>query len=227
MDSPDDFLFLLEQVADRHNPFYEGEYVVIQTSPRTRRLRHIFRSDDGVTAKNYGDLENLAHDYSSFALRRCQNGKLWHVDGAGEVTGLSTQQRWEWHSDFNTVPWHDEEDSTPGDITIHGCSYPFLVTIGVDTDPDPTERWQALSCVQGDAYRPLDYCPNCGYPLLPDIDEEEERDADADRMDVPSMCAGCRYYHGDSYGDHALVCGIHPYGWEGEWCPDFAAEDSV
>jgi hypothetical protein len=34
-------------------------------------------------------------------------------------------------------------------------------------------------------------------------------------------CVGCRHYHGQSYGGTILVCGMHPYGWEGEKCPDW------
>ncbi len=34
-------------------------------------------------------------------------------------------------------------------------------------------------------------------------------------------CVGCRHYHGQVYGGTMLVCGMHPYGWEGEKCPDW------
>jgi len=34
-------------------------------------------------------------------------------------------------------------------------------------------------------------------------------------------CVGCRHYHGQMYGGTMLVCGMHPYGWEGEQCPDW------
>lgn len=34
-------------------------------------------------------------------------------------------------------------------------------------------------------------------------------------------CVGCRHYHGQSYGGQMLVCGMHPYGWDGEKCPDW------
>lgn len=49
-----------------------------------------------------------------------------------------------------------------------------------------------------------------------------------------SVCAGCRYYHGQTYGEQFLVCGMHPYGVPKEQanCPDkeliawFPAQDS-
>lgn len=36
-----------------------------------------------------------------------------------------------------------------------------------------------------------------------------------------SACVGCRHYHGQAYNGVMLVCGMHPYGWEGEKCPDW------
>lgn len=38
-------------------------------------------------------------------------------------------------------------------------------------------------------------------------------------------CIGCRHYHGQAYGGNLLVCGMHPYGWDDEKCPDWEAED--
>ena len=37
-------------------------------------------------------------------------------------------------------------------------------------------------------------------------------------------CVGCRNYHGQVYSGNLLVCGMHPYGWEGEDCPDWEQE---
>jgi hypothetical protein len=38
-------------------------------------------------------------------------------------------------------------------------------------------------------------------------------------------CIGCRHYHGMVYGGNLLVCGMHPYGWEDENCPDWEKEE--
>lgn len=42
----------------------------------------------------------------------------------------------------------------------------------------------------------------------------------------PKACQGCEYYHGIAYGygdgRSLLICGFHPYGWEGDTCPDWA-----
>lgn len=34
-------------------------------------------------------------------------------------------------------------------------------------------------------------------------------------------CVGCQNYHGRIYGGNLLVCGMHPYGWQNESCPDW------
>ena len=39
-------------------------------------------------------------------------------------------------------------------------------------------------------------------------------------------CIGCQYYHGQVYSGNLLVCGMHPYGWEDENCPDWQQQDS-
>ncbi|NEP00733.1 MAG: hypothetical protein F6K58_19115 [Symploca sp. SIO2E9] len=36
-----------------------------------------------------------------------------------------------------------------------------------------------------------------------------------------AACIGCRNYHGQVYGGNLLVCGMHPYGWDTENCPDW------
>ncbi|MBE9124975.1 MULTISPECIES: hypothetical protein [unclassified Coleofasciculus] len=36
-----------------------------------------------------------------------------------------------------------------------------------------------------------------------------------------TACIGCHHYHGQVYGGNLLVCGMHPYGWDGENCPDW------
>lgn len=40
-------------------------------------------------------------------------------------------------------------------------------------------------------------------------------------MDQQPACIGCRYYHGKTYGEAFLVCGMHPYGVQTKSCPDW------
>lgn len=40
-------------------------------------------------------------------------------------------------------------------------------------------------------------------------------------MNNHPACIGCRHYHGQMYGGNMLVCGMHPFGWEEEKCPDW------
>lgn len=37
-------------------------------------------------------------------------------------------------------------------------------------------------------------------------------------------CVGCHHYHGQVHGGNLLVCGMHPYGWDNQECPDWEGE---
>lgn len=41
--------------------------------------------------------------------------------------------------------------------------------------------------------------------------------------DNHAACVGCRNYHGQAYNGQILVCGMHPYGVEDNYCPDWEA----
>ena len=40
-------------------------------------------------------------------------------------------------------------------------------------------------------------------------------------LDKNPACIGCRHYHGRIYSGNLLVCGMHPYGWTDDNCPDW------
>lgn len=39
-------------------------------------------------------------------------------------------------------------------------------------------------------------------------------------------CIGCSHYHGRVYNGTLLVCGMHPYGWDDNQCPDWESNIS-
>jgi hypothetical protein len=51
--------------------------------------------------------------------------------------------------------------------------------------------------------------------ILQNRHEQEMRGAP-----VTEQCRGCQDFHGRSYGNEFLVCGMHPYGYESGPCPD-------
>lgn len=64
------------------------------------------------------------------------------------------------------------------------------------------------------------------YTDLDFEDEESEIDPSITYKVNPTLekhpaCIGCKHYHGYAYGGKLLVCGMHPYGWDGEQCPDW------
>jgi hypothetical protein len=60
-----------------------------------------------------------------------------------------------------------------------------------------------------------------------DLDFSQETNFDFENPRVKpnaqqySACVNCRNYHGQIYGGNLLVCAMHPYGWDGDSCPDW------
>ncbi len=40
-------------------------------------------------------------------------------------------------------------------------------------------------------------------------------------------CIGCRNYNGSNYAGNLLVCGMHPYGCDGDICADWEGENDL
>lgn len=69
--------------------------------------------------------------------------------------------------------------------------------------------------------------------IFEDIDYPDNFDYFSDELDFigirkekPSLhknpaCIGCQHYHGRAYNGNLLVCGMHPYGWTDDNCPDW------
>lgn len=216
MDTPFDFKFLNQSVAEQYNPYQEGEYLIIKTYPRGMQLKVEKRSFDYDEAKRWCDLENLAHDYSSFGLRVFHQGKLYHVINSGKAGKISKQQDWKIHHSYLEAHY---DQNLSGEIIVCGCSYPYfsaLVSYS-SLSNDPIAESQPVTCLVDDEGREIDNCPNCGGRLI--IDYEDEEDSEEDY--IPTACEGCSNYHGQFYNGDLLICAIHPYGLNSESCPDF------
>ncbi|NJO65951.1 MAG: hypothetical protein HC836_50135 [Richelia sp. RM2_1_2] len=218
MDTPSDFNFLNQSAAEHHNPYQEGEYLVIKTYPREKRLCCVHRSFDYFVARNQTDLENLAHDYSVFGLRVFHQGKLYQVIDNGKPEKISRQQ--DWKIDHSYLEAHYDQNAE-GEIIICGCSYPYFSALVSYSSlhNDPIAESQPVTCLVDDNGREIDNCPNCGSQL---VDDDVEEDYDSEPDYLFATCNGCSNYHGQLYNGNLLVCAIHPHGLNGESCPDFA-----
>lgn len=213
MDTKADFLFLLEHVADKFNPFQDGEYLVIQVRSKNLRLRPLHRGFDYQEARSFCDFENLANDYSTYGLRIMHNGKLHHVDGDGLATTQSKEQQWLIHEDYYNARFVDNLDC---EIEVCDCSYPVFWSFSSGNPIfESNQVWQPITCLIDDSGREIDSCPNCGTALIEEMEEETEEE---DGEQVPSACVGCQYYNSGGL----LTCTIHPLGAEGEDCPDYS-----
>jgi hypothetical protein len=46
------------------------------------------------------------------------------------------------------------------------------------------------------------------------------------RPQRPKACQGCCFYHGVAYGGQQLICGMHPYGVEDDYCGDWEGQEA-
>ncbi len=99
MDTQEDFVFLNDRVADKFNPYQEGEYLVIQTR-NGWRLHPLHRGFDYRTAKSFCDTENMGSDYSHYSVRIIHQGKLHRVDWDGAATEPSREQDWKIEEEY-------------------------------------------------------------------------------------------------------------------------------
>lgn len=68
------------------------------------------------------------------------------------------------------------------------------------------------------------------YPELDDATFDSEwliNDPEESLFKQYPACVGCRHFHGQAYGGNLLVCGMHPYGAEGDSCPDWEAGERI
>jgi len=73
------------------------------------------------------------------------------------------------------------------------------------------------------------------FPPNPPSEEDSDFDSNIVWFDEEKItpdaqfhtaCIGCKNYHGRRYNGNFLVCGIHPYGWNDENCPDWQDQES-
>lgn len=218
MDTEADFIFLNERVAEKFNPFQEGEYLVIQVSSGNLRLYALHRGFDYRVARSFCEFENLSSDYSTYSIRVVQQGKLHYVNGNGLPTQQSKEQDWKILEHYYNARSASDADC---EIKVCNCSYPVFWsdrTI-IARDGETRQVWLPTTCLIEDFGREINYCPNCNMTLVEEIEEVETEPEEGDCQEVPDTCVGCSYYNSDSL----ITCAIHPSGIdEGvEVCPDY------
>jgi hypothetical protein len=213
MDNQSDFVFLMERVAQKHNPLQEGEYIVLQTRSKNLRLHPLHRGFDWRKAKSFCEFENMASDFNHYSERVVHQGKLHHINCDGVATKLSFEQDWKIGEDYYNARFAQDADC---EIKVCDCSYPVFWSFRsvIARNGETRLDWLPITCLVEDFGREINYCPNCNISLEPEEVEEEE-----DCEEVPALCQGCSYYNTDS----PIPCAVHPSGIdeEVEFCPDY------
>ncbi len=105
-----------------------------------------------------------------------------------------------------------------------------MVDTFIDLSEEVTEQLQNTIATEVDQY-----LQDLAEPILEVYWELEEIVGDDIEPTFPysvdptpeknPACIGCRHYHGQVYSGNLLICGMHPYGWEDQKCPDWEQEE--
>lgn len=96
---------------------------------------------------------------------------------------------------------------------VVGASEEFVEQLEAAISPDLEQRFNELIDPILEAY--LGFEVRMEETVQPVVNTVEPI------MNDHPACVGCRHYHGQSYNGVMLVCGMHPFGWEEEKCPDW------
>jgi hypothetical protein len=200
MDTKEDFVFLTDDVADKFNPYQEGEYLVIQVHTKDILLRSLHRGFDYHAAKNFSDLIRLNNRGKHYYLRVIHLKKLYTVNWDGAPVKLAHQQDWKIHEDYYKRHHTENLDCR---VETCVCSYPLFWSWEDYTHPngDPDQLWRPMTCLIDDHGREVDNCPNCDKKLI-----------------ASKVCTGCKYYN-DNF---LLACAVNPCGSVDNICPDYS-----
>lgn len=193
-----------------------GQYVVIQTYPLGRRIYYIYNTFSLTKARQRMNLENQGHDYTCFGIRMYFCGKLYQVKPDGTRGIRSLEQDW------RIEPSYWDAHCIRGNnaaVLVCECSYTYFADVVMESNSGFEPLSQPVTCLVEDHGREINQCPNCGRDLFGEDDEDEEDNS----FPTPKTCVGCKNYHGGFYGKHQLICAIHPSGYDGEGCPDYAS----
>jgi len=100
-----------------------------------------------------------------------------------------------------------------------------IVEAVVEVSDDWSEQLQTAIAEEADQYLADFFDPILEAYLGVDLEIEDTSQSFPQSLE-PGLnqhpaCVGCRHYHGQVYSGNLLVCGMHPYGWENEHCPDW------
>ncbi len=123
----------------------------------------------------------------------------------------------------------DVEDSIEriGNEVINDLQETFNTVFGPGTEWDSFLEnppfINELEELFGEIFPPTEYDGSSPFDFYPDNFINPKVNPSAS---FHPACIGCSYYHGRVYEGSLLVCAMHPYGWDGDSCPDSSLNTS-
>jgi hypothetical protein len=114
LDNPDEYYFLIPEVAAHYNPLQEGEFIACQTFPPLKKAWDgsclqvasvVYRGFDYAEAKKAAELEDLGRDCSSAGVCQVVGGELVKLGYDGRPYGKLE----------NPDYYNDDDDDNDGD----------------------------------------------------------------------------------------------------------------
>ena len=147
------------------------------------------------------------------------------LDELGDRLDIGFEEWW----NQNLAPFEQAFDRTLNewDTALQPWMAPFL---NWHVDPQTLQEWEAAEHALDEVI--LELLDILGVELESGTDDlsdealwDEIAPKTTPRDDWHPACIGCQNFHGRTYEGNLLVCAMHPYGVEGDRCPDWSDAD--
>lgn len=203
------FFFLQDIISSKSAKNYQdGEYAVIKIYPYSRILFCVHRSTNLCPAfkKVRDSLQNREQSKKTcslayYAIKKFHQGIFYPINEQGEIG-------WE---------LVESNNFRYADIAYKPSTYPnpktsqptLMYRIAITSSPSEMDsRYQDFNRLIKDNFT----TKICRSLILSSVISVKYQSTD---------CRSCQNYHGENYNGTKLVCAMHPYGFEGRYCPDY------
>lgn len=194
--------------AASHGALKDGDYVVIKFHPGSEFAFPVFVSSDYQKAHQkvnsllnpYYSRFNNAPSEAYYVVKKFYKKVLRPIAEDGEINWELAQSI---DSKCEVIAYKPSDGRTD-------CAYIYrmIITSGIDEMDSRYHNFDRL-------VEKLEPCPDSCLHLLTLKEVCEEN---AKKL---KSCQSCQNYHGESYNGNKFVCAMHPYGFEGDDCPDY------
>lgn len=200
-------MFLMQELINTssHGALQDGDYVAIKFHPGSEFAFPVFISSD--YQKTHQKVNSLLNSYYSgsnnapslayYVIKRFQKGVLHPITKDGEINRALAQSI---DSKREIVTYKPSDGRTD-----YAYIYQMIVTTSLDEMDSRYQNFDRLV----EEFKP--------FPLHL-LTAKEVYQEYAQKL---KLCRSCQNYYGETHNGNKFVCAMHPYGFEGDDCPDY------